>query len=226
MHAISKANTALRMTCLCAAFSLLPALAQARDLAGWFVKGSGTEIIDGQSYSLFNTDQKLHLKWKDRPGFNAGWDTAPNNTIKFKRKSGSGPIQCGEPIAISFGGTYMFWGEQPIGTGIKLTSDKKIKDSYYQWIFKCQDGTPVPLNKPVILHNTVEKDSVVGARRTWGVNLAWADDVYTIFGENWRIEDVPKKLRKKMKQAGATAACAAMGAGPEATACGEMAAGG
>lgn len=75
-------------------------VAFAKNMVGWKVKGSGSGIVEGKLYSLYNLDQKSHLGYQDRRGANLGWDSQPNSGMKIKRQSGSGAIKCGENFAL------------------------------------------------------------------------------------------------------------------------------
>jgi hypothetical protein len=167
--------------------------AEAKEMNGWRIEGSGSQLMENQKYSIFNLDQNAYWGYKDRAGANFGWDSAPNNGMMVKRKTaGSGPIKCGEIFAIFIEKEWVIREGQT--TGISLSSRTKLaQDAWYQWKFtNCKDGDPVALNKEVTLTNTVEQDAIVGCKRVWGVNLCWADDVVTVRGKNYRRADAPR----------------------------------
>jgi hypothetical protein len=161
-------------------------------MAGWIVEGSGTGIVEGQMYSLKNLDQGGYLAYQDRAGANFGWKSSANNAMKIKRKTGSGPIKCGEVFALFIEKEWMIYDKQNFG--INLSSRSQLaKDEWYQWKFTgCTDGAVIQLNQNVTLTNTVENDSLVGCKRTIGVNMCWANDVVTVRGKNYRKADVPR----------------------------------
>lgn len=165
----------------------------ARDMDGWRIEGSGTGIVEGQKYSLYNLDQTAYLGFKDRTGANLGWDGTANNGFVVNRKgNGTGPIKCGEVFAFFVEKEWIIYEKQRFG--INLSSRTKLaNDAWYQWKFtSCKDGEVINLNQPVTLTNTVENDSLVGCKRATGVNLCWADDVATVRGKNYRKADIPR----------------------------------
>lgn len=167
--------------------------ASAVEMMGWRVQGSGAGIVEGQKYSFYNIDQGNYLGYQDRAGGNFGWDRAANNGMMVKRKDpGSGPIKCGEVVAIFIEKEWMIYGRQDYG--INLTSRTKLdRDEYYQWKFSgCPSGQPVPMNGNITLTNTVANDSLVGCKRALGANICWAADVVSLRGKNYRRADVPK----------------------------------
>ncbi|NOU29456.1 MAG: hypothetical protein HOO96_16250 [Polyangiaceae bacterium] len=164
--------------------------AKERELAGWRVEGTGTGIVDGQKYSLFNLDQKGYAKMQDRAGLNLGWTPSANNAMAIKHK-GSGPLKCGEVFALFVEKEWLMYDKQRFG--INLSSRTQLKDEYYQWKFtSCTEGEVIQLNTPVTLTNTKENDCLVGAKRAIGVNVAWCDDTTTVRGKNYRSADVPR----------------------------------
>jgi len=177
--------------------------ASAKELAGWRVVGSGTGIVEGQMYSLFNLDQNAYLEYKDRAGVNLGWSSRPNDGVKVKRQSpGDGPIKCGEVFALFIQKEWLIHEKQP--AGINMSSRTQLaKNDWYQWKFaNCNAGDVIPLDRPVTITNTVENDSVVGGKRLWGVNLCWANTVISFRGKNYHKDAVPKKIRDEIaKQA-------------------------
>lgn len=165
--------------------------ASARELSGWKIEGSGASAQVDTKYKLYNLDQGTRVVFDDRVGANWGWNagTAPN--VELKRKGGSGPLKCGETFALMINGRAMIYAKQD--WGINLSDRTKLdKDEYYQWKFSCAAGQPVPLNGAVTLVNNVEKDSLVGCKRTAGVNLCWADDITSIRGKNYRTADAKR----------------------------------
>jgi len=157
--------------------------AEAKDVAGWKVVGSGAKVIEGANYSLYNLDQKGFAVHKDRAGLNWGWvKDAPNNVVFRRKNGGGGPLKCGETFALYDGKEYLMKDSQNCGIG--LSSRTKISDAYYQWKFACAAGQDVPTNQSVALVNTVANDSVVGAKRMCGVNLCWGNDAYGV-GQNY-----------------------------------------
>lgn len=167
-------------------------LALAKEMHGWRVEGSGTGIVEGQNYNLYNLDQKGYLGYQDRRGANLGWDKSPNRGMKLKRKSpGSGAIRCGEPFALFIEKEWIIYDKQT--TGINLSSRTQLADDRYQWKFtNCQANEVIQLNQPVTLTNTVENDSVVGCKRVWGVNLCWANTVISFRGSNYHKDVLPR----------------------------------
>lgn len=184
---------------LVAAMGLLGAVvtteADAKDMVGWRVEGSGANIVPGQGYSLYNLDRGGYLGWKDRTGANLELEGKANGGVVFKRKGGDGPLKCGEVFALWVEKSHAHYGKQTFG--INLTTDKDMKDDWYQWKFTgCTAGQPISLNTPVTLTNMKEDDSVVGCYRKSGlantILLCWADDVATVRGKNYRKADVPR----------------------------------
>ncbi|MBD1821616.1 hypothetical protein H6F51_03760 [Cyanobacteria bacterium FACHB-DQ100] len=167
-------------------------LTLAKEMQGWKVEGSGTGIVEGQNYSLYNLDQKGYLGYQDRRGANLGWDKSPNQGMKLKRKSpGRGAIKCGELFALFVEKEWIIYEKQT--TGINLSSRTQLADDRYQWKFtNCQANDVIQLNQPVTLTNTVENDSVVGCKRVWGVNLCWANTVFSFRGSNYHKDVVPR----------------------------------
>jgi hypothetical protein len=162
----------------------------AKDMTGWVVRGSGTSIVEGQTYSLYNTDQKQYLQETDRTGANLGWEASPNKAMKVKRQSGAGPLRCGENFALFVEKEWVIYGSQTVG--INLTTRTQLAPDRYQWQFSnCVPGAVVKLNQPVTLKNTVANDSVVGCKRFWGVNLCWADTVFSWDGTNYHKDAIP-----------------------------------
>ncbi len=98
---------------LVAAMGLLGAVvtteADAKDMVGWRVEGSGANIVPGQGYSLYNLDRGGYLGWKDRTGANLELEGKANGGVVFKRKGGDGPLKCGEVFAL-FGDPNQFAG--------------------------------------------------------------------------------------------------------------------
>lgn len=179
------------------ALMLTTEIASAKNIAGWIVKGSGSGIVEGQKYSLYNLDQKSHLGYKDRRGANLGWDSQPNSGMKIKRQSGSGAIKCGEPFALFIEKEWLVYEKQT--TGINISTRTQLTDDRYQWKFSdCQTGQVIPLNQPVTLTNTVENDSLVGCKRIWGVNLCWANTVFSYQGKNYHKDAIPSWLKDKV----------------------------
>lgn len=179
------------------ALLLTTEIASAKEMAGWIVKGSGSGIVEGQKYSLFNLDQKSHLGYKDRRGANLGWDTQPNSGMKIKRQSGSGAIKCGETFALFIEKEWLIHEKQT--TGINISTRTQLADDRFQWKFTgCQTGQVIPLNQSVTLTNTVANDSVVGCKRIWGVNLCWADTVFSYDGKNYHKDAIPSWLKDKI----------------------------
>ncbi|BAZ06608.1 hypothetical protein [Calothrix sp. NIES-3974] len=169
----------------------------AKDMVGWKVMGNGSGIVEGQKYSLYNLDQKDYLGYKDRRGANLGWDSQPNSGMKIKRQSGSGAIKCGEKFALFIEKEWVIYDQQT--TGINLSTRTQLADDRYQWKFSnCQSGEVIQLNKPVTLVNTVENDSVVGCKRVWGVNLCWADTVFTYDAQNYHKDAIPSWIKDKV----------------------------
>lgn len=171
--------------------ALVAGEASARDVAGWKVEGAGSSIQEGTKYKLFNTDQNTRLVFDDRWGANWGWNAGTQPNAVFKRKSGSGPIKCGDVFALMVDNRAVIYAKQD--WGINLSDRTKLdKDEYYQWKFtSCTAGQPVSLNATVTLSNTVENDSLVGCKRAKGVNMCWANDMATVRGKNYRRADAP-----------------------------------
>ncbi len=160
--------------------------ASAKDMTGWIISG-GAGVASGGGYNLYNTDQKLFLDYKDRAGVNLGWISSPSGNIEFKRQAGAGAIKCGDVFALKVGKSYVNYEKgSTFSVGISLQMDSKLTGSSYQWKFACPSGQDVPLNQPVTLVNTKVNDSVVGCKRTSGVNLCWASDVESRLGFNVR----------------------------------------
>ena len=175
--------------------------ASAREMAGWQVRGTGTAIVEGQTYSLYNTDQKLYLQEQDRTGANLGWESSPNKAMKVKRQTGAGPIRCGETFALFVEKEWVIYGSQTLG--INLTTRTQLAPDRYQWQFSnCVPGAVIGLNQSVTLKNTVEKDSIVGCKRIWGVNLCWADNVFTWDGKNYHKDAIPPWVKAAAIAAG------------------------
>ena len=164
--------------------------ANARDMVGWMVQGNGSGIIDGQMYTLYNTDQRKSLAYEERRGANFGWKNS-NRGAKIQRMSGgSTPLKCGEKFALFIDQEWAIYGSQT--RGINLTSRTKLNSNdYYQWKFSCPSGQVVPLNDRVTLVNLKANDSLVGCKRVFGVNMCWASDTVTVLGDNWRRADAP-----------------------------------
>lgn len=164
-----------------------------KEIAGWRVEGSGTGIVDGQRYSIYNLDQKLYWGYKDRMGANMGWDGTPNNGMMIKRKSGgNAPLKCGEVFALFIEKEWVIYEKQSFGINISSRS-KLTNDAWYQWKFtNCTDGETIQLNKSVTLTNTVENDCLVGCKRVAGWNGCWCDDTVSVRGKNYRRADAPR----------------------------------
>jgi len=167
--------------------------AEAREMGGWRIEGSGSQLMENQRYSIYNLDQTSYWGFKDRAGANLGWDSSPNNGMMVKRKNGgSGPVKCGEVFGIFIEKEWVIYEEQRLSINLS-TRTKLAQDAWYQWKFtNCKDGEPVALNQTVTLTNTRENDSLVGCKRALGVNLCWADDVITVRGKNYRKADAPR----------------------------------
>lgn len=165
--------------------------AAARDVAGWKVEGTGSTIAADTKYKLYNLDQKTRMVFDDRWGANWGWNANAQPNAMFKRKSGSGPIKCGETFALMVDNRAVVYAKQD--WGINLSDRTKLdKDEYYQWKFSgCSAGQPVSLNANVTLLNTVENDTLVGCKRAKGVNMCWANDMKSVAGKNYRRADAP-----------------------------------
>ncbi len=179
-----KFSLGLGIATVCA-LALSNSEAGARDMTGWiFSGGPGGGISEGSGYSMYNTDQKSFLDDKDRWGANLGWASSPQKNVQLKKKTGGGPIKCGELFAIKVDKEWMMYDKQDFG--INLSTRTAYKDDWAQWKFSCAAGQPVPLNQPVTLVNTVANDSLVGCKRVKGVNLCWASDVESRAGINIR----------------------------------------
>jgi hypothetical protein len=180
---------------------LAPNVAMAKEMNGWKVVGSGSYAVGSQKYSFYNTDQQDYLKYDSRTGANLGWDSKPNLAVKFQRQAGLGPIRCGDKLAMYVGKEWFYYGSQTVG--INLTSSSALKPEYFQWQFSnCTPGEVIPLNAAVTLKNTVENDSLVGCKRLWGVNLCWADDVFTWRGVNYHKNFIPSWVKAAAIAAG------------------------
>jgi hypothetical protein len=167
--------------------------AWADSTSGWIVKGNGGGIVEGQTYSLFNTDQKSYLRYKDRTGANLGWSSDPNNNfMKVKRQTPSNqPLKCEEKFGLFIEKEWPMYDKQ--NYGINLSTRTSLSNpSWYQWQFKnCGGpGAFVNLNRPVELFNTAGNMTLVGCERVNGVNLCWTEDVVTFRGQNYRKSDV------------------------------------
>jgi hypothetical protein len=166
----------------------------ARDMPGWQVRGVGTSIVEGRTYSLYNTDQERYLQEQDRTGANLGWEVAANHAMKIKRQSGVGPLRCGDTFALFVEKEWVIYGAQT--TGINLTTRTQLAADRYQWQFgNCVPGAIIGLNQSVTLKNTVAKDSVVGCKRIWGVNLCWTDTTFSWAGKNYHMAAIPPWVR-------------------------------
>jgi hypothetical protein len=162
----------------------------ARDLPGWQVRGVGPSIVEGSTYSLYNTDQDRYLQEQDRDGANLGWEVAPNRAMKIKRQSGVGPLRCGETFALFVEKEWVVYGAQT--TGINLTTRTQLAADRYQWQFSgCVPGAIIGLNQSITLKNTVAKDSVVGCKRVWGINLCWTNTTFSWKGKNYHTGAIP-----------------------------------
>ncbi len=180
-----KFSLGLGITTVCA-LALSNSEADARDMSGWkFSGGSGSTISAGSGYNMYNTDQRLYLDDKDRAGANLGWSSSPQKNVELKKKTGSGPITCGELFAIKVDKEFVMYDKQTVG--INLSTRTTYSDEWAQWKFSsCTAGQPVPLNQSVTLVNTRAVDSLVGCKRAAGVNLCWAGDVLSAGGKNIR----------------------------------------
>jgi hypothetical protein len=159
---------------------------------GWKIEGSNGNLLEGQKYSLLNTDQKSYLRYQDRTGANLGWSGNPNNFMMVKReKSSTAPIKCEEPIGLFIEKEWLIHEEQTFGINIS-TRTKLNNSGWYQWKFTNCGGSEnvVKLNQPISLVNTKTGATVVGCKRLVGVNLCWAEDIITFRGKNYRKEDV------------------------------------
>jgi hypothetical protein len=190
-YSINRRSSSL--ICLLTLFGMALAVSTAHADPGWKVVGDGNGIIEGQTYSFYNIDQGLYLKWKDRkPGANLAWDGQPNNRMKVKRTKagGSGPLKCGEPFYLQIDKSYVGYTKQP--TGMNLTTNPTPKDdsstSTWTWDFSnstCSAGDVVPLNTPLTWKRAVGKDPIEGCDRLHGVNLCWSSDIKRINGKNY-----------------------------------------
>lgn len=154
----------------------------------WEFRGSGSGLVEGAKYTMHSSNLGWNLYWKDAVGVNARFSSTVTNNIKLKRKSGSGPIKCGELFAIQFAAsenasyTHLHYGHQTLG--INLTSDVTYKDEYAQWKFtNCQEGSVIAPNSKVTLTNTKANDTLMGALRPGVADLAWASDVVCVAGK-------------------------------------------
>ncbi len=165
----------------------------AEPMTGWIIKGNGGGIVEGKNYSLFNTDQREHLRYKDRTGANLGWSKDMNNFMQVKRQTPSNqPIKCEEKFGLFIEKEWPMYEKQNYGINLS-TRTKLTNPEWYQWQFKnCGgSGTIVNLNRPIALVNTSANMTVVGCERLNGVNLCWTEDVVTFNGKNYRKSDVP-----------------------------------
>jgi hypothetical protein len=168
-----------------------PSLAD-NSMKGWIIKGNSSNVLEGSRYSLFNTDQKDHLRYKDRTGANLGWSKDPNDFMKFRRQNPSAaPLKCEEPIGLFIEKEWLIHEKQTFGINIS-TRTKLNNPDWYQWKFtNCgASGSTVNLNQAVSLVNVKTGTAVVGCERTFGVNLCWAEDVVTFKGQNYRKGDI------------------------------------
>jgi hypothetical protein len=166
-------------------------------MKGWIIKGEGNNLSEGKKYGFFNTDQKEYLRYQDRTGANLGWSKDLNDFMMVQRQTTSTePIKCEETFGLFIEKEWLMYEKQRYG--INLSTRTKLNDpSWYQWKFtNCgASGSPVNLNQPVSLVNTVANSSVVGCKRALGVNLCWAEDVITFRGKNYRKEDVKALIK-------------------------------
>ncbi len=182
-----KLSLGLGIATVCA-LALSNSEAGAKDMNGWiFSGGSGDAVSEGAGHNMYNTDQKAFVDGKNRWGVNLGWASSPQKNVALKKKSGGGPILCGELFAIKVDKEWLMYYRQNVG--INLSTRTAHKDEWAQWKFAgCTAGQAIPKNQPVTLVNTVANDSLVGCKRAAGVNLCWAGDVESRAGINVRLK--------------------------------------
>jgi hypothetical protein len=176
---------------------LISANVHAKEVKGWIVSGSGQGIVEGQKYSLYNTDQRLYLQEQDRWGANLGWTDKQNMFMKVQRITpGSGPIKCGELVGVFIEKEWMIHERQDYGINVSTRTKLDPNNAAHKWQFtNCKaQGDMVPLNTPIGLFSMNAGDSMIGCKRVAGVNACWADDVMTFKGKNYRKADAGKIL--------------------------------
>jgi hypothetical protein len=163
-----------------AAASMVPA-AEAAQIADWKVTSAGptgSSVVPGvTAYRLDNRTAGSALVYGQRDfGINLVWGSSsgPVN-VRFERPSTSpnhGPLQFGEPLAVRIsGGGYVRYKVRTFGINLDWSSTP-----VFDWGIYGGTGT-IRTGASVSLYNRTESDHLVHARRTFGINLCWYQDV-------------------------------------------------
>lgn len=151
-----------------------PSAATAKD---WKLRGSGSAVTSGTGYCFFNQTNAQAIKYGKRGslgGINLVWDKSTTLTnAHFENEGNQGAIKYGEKVAFKIDGIktpFLRYARRNIG--INLTwSETPV----FEWmIVGGAEGTPVKLETPFALINTVEKDFLIYAKRGGeAINLRW-----------------------------------------------------
>ena len=138
------------------------------------VQPFGTDVYPGYQYKLWNLENNNMLVYKQqRVGIDLDFVPDPKNGfegIKFERKSGSGPLKFGEPVAIyAVGGGYLRWEDHNTVRDLGFSPTP-----IYEWKFTGQpNGTVIETGFAMGLVNTRINAYLKWYYDLFGVNLAF-----------------------------------------------------
>lgn len=163
--------------------------AGAGDVANWELTGcEGGAVTSGAKCNLKNQKSGQCLVFDHNMG-QTDWSFrgCGSPDVSFVNKGG-GPIKCGEVVALKMGKEFYRKCVNPQTVGINVCSDAASSPqdhingtnaTHWDWkIVGCPDGQPVPVDKPIVLHNIARNDSIVFAKRPSKVtDTCWANSI-------------------------------------------------
>jgi hypothetical protein len=153
--------------------------------ASWRIRsttGTTGQVYSHTPYNLQAIKGGAILAYKNRPGdmINLGWNRAghPFSTFQIV-KEGGGPILCGDKVGLfNDRGNYIYHKIRTFGINLTFSSDAT---PIYEWEIRNASnikGSPIMLNQPIALYNSVGNDFVRKCTRpsSPSVDLAWVKD--------------------------------------------------